>query len=273
MKILILGATGMLGQALVPEGLKRGHEMVTKRVDLTDSPELIRHLHSENPDVVINAAAMTDLSACEEDPTLAHLVNVAPLETISAYMGEMNIRPKLIQISSDQAVEPLNQYALSKRLAEEVCGEDALIVRTNIVGFRGHGRPTFAEWAIEVIENDLPVTLFNDYYTSSIDVWAFSDILFDLIERYPTIWGRINIASRNTSTKQEFIEALARRLKKWPSHSQSASIDSIQPRRPKYCGLDVTHVETLLGRMMPSMDEVVNAIVERRNLYVRTDCS
>jgi len=136
MKIIVLGASGMLGQALMAEGKARGYDVIGDRVDITQYALLNRHIKSHDPHYIINAAALTDLEACEQDLELAYKVNTSPIVDISNVVKYNNLRARLIQISSDQCQLPLNNYAISKRFAELLCPYDALIIRTNIVRLR-----------------------------------------------------------------------------------------------------------------------------------------
>jgi dTDP-4-dehydrorhamnose reductase len=260
MRIVVLGASGMLGQALMAEGQARGHNMIGNRVDVTDSTALILHLFVSEPDLIINSAAMTDLAACEADREQAHAVNSQPVLAVRRYI-EMTTRPvQMVQISSDQAESRLNVYAESKWLGELMMGGQGLIIRTNIVGLRGHGKPTFAEWAMDAIAEDAPMTLFDDYFSSSVDIWNFSQILFELLEARPDIRGLLNIASRTVSSKKEFIEALAAQMGKVLTRATVGSVDGLFPARPKNCGLDVEIIEMLLGREMPDLEQVVSSL-------------
>jgi dTDP-4-dehydrorhamnose reductase len=245
----------MLGQALMQEGERRGFEMIGGRVELRDTEALMAHVDYHQPDLIINAAAVTDIAACEESPGLAYEINTLPVLAI------IQGNTRLVQISTDRYSD--NVYAKTKQAAEDIAllKPDNLVVRTNIVGFRGHGKPTFAEWAIDVIETGKPVTLFDDFYARSIDVWSFSEILFDLLEL--DISGRIDIASREEVSKKQFVEALAAKIGK-PLNATVGSIKGLTPARLPHCTLDVSGVERLLRRPMPDLDDVVNSLVERR---------
>jgi dTDP-4-dehydrorhamnose reductase len=284
MRILVLGATGMLGQALMAEGQARGFDMqgaargrTNYWFDISKENTLAVCLDECQPDLIINAAANTDLKFCEENPGLAYETNARPL-SIMAEWAQQNQR-QLIHISTDHfytsgflhweegPVQLVNEYARSKYLAERLAltYSSSLVIRTNIVGFRGHGTPTFAEWAMAAIENQSSITMFDDFFTSSIDVWSFSTALFDLIEKRPGSCGLLNIASRQVASKKEFIEALAIRMGKTFINACVGSVQSISPKRATNCGLSVMRIENLLSRPMPDLNDVVNALVERRN--------
>ena len=91
MKILLTGASGLLGKALIEEvtddiqilSLARtnnphfNHDNLTQIiVDLSDEIELERIFSSEKPDIVIHAAAEGRVDVVQEDFLLGHKVNV-----------------------------------------------------------------------------------------------------------------------------------------------------------------------------------------------------
>ena len=66
MKILLTGATGMLGRAL-RENLSLEHEVIPLAhadLDITDLPATLSALGRSKPQVVIHAGAWTDVDGC-----------------------------------------------------------------------------------------------------------------------------------------------------------------------------------------------------------------
>lgn len=257
MRCLVLGATGMLGQALMAEGERRGFEMVGAArsgaqldLDITDADALYQVIKKQiKPDVVINAAAIASVERCEQAPHAALALHV----TAVAHLAKMS--PCLVQISTDQTGDGM--YARTKALGDSFAVDEGhLVVPTNIVGLRGHGEPTFLEWALGVIEGNLPAELYPDYFTSSIDVWHFAESLFDLIPSRPV--GRLNLAARESVSKEIFIRTLAERLGKRLTRAKSVS-----GVKPMDLTLDVSAAEALLGYRLPTTDEVIDRIVEK----------
>ena len=77
MKILITGSDGMLGHDLA-DVLKGKHELIlttSKTLDITDKDHVIDFVSSQKPDMLINAAAYTDVDGCEKNQELAYSVN------------------------------------------------------------------------------------------------------------------------------------------------------------------------------------------------------
>jgi dTDP-4-dehydrorhamnose reductase len=227
------------------------------------------------PSLVINAAAITDLSANEADPGAANDLHVR-LPGLLADWGRKRGTP-WVQVSTDHywndientlhveeaKVHPPNLYARSKRAGEKESLRDGgcLVLRTNIVGFRGRaGMPTFVEWALEALQRGEPFDAFTDVWASSIEVHQCAEALFDLVAMGAT--GLLNVASRESVSKADFIGALAQAGGYDPALLRRARRPNrLRPRRANAMGLDVSRVEALLARPLPTLDEVIGAIV------------
>jgi dTDP-4-dehydrorhamnose reductase len=148
MKLLIAGAAGQLGQALMQEAARRGLEAVATDVaqmDITDPQAVRRHLARHRPEVVVNAAAATRVDDLEADSDLALKVNGLGPRNLAVACRKLGL--KLVHISTDyvfdgakdgpyvewDATSPLSVYGQSKLLGEELVRQqcpDHFIVRT-----------------------------------------------------------------------------------------------------------------------------------------------
>jgi dTDP-4-dehydrorhamnose reductase len=281
--IAVLGSTGMLGQALCRVAGRRGLNVVgvarqgsTHCVDATNALALRQALDIIAPRLIINASAQTSLDACERDPGAAYMVNAHVVATLADYCTVKGL--KLVQISTDHyftgdadrlhseesPVRLLNEYARSKYVGEAFANTcpDSLILRTNLVGFRAWpDRPTFVEWAISALASGERMTLFEDFYTSSLDVFSFSEALFDLIEQ--NAHGLLNLAARESTSKAHFLLKLAEALKLSSTHCRMGSVRAIAGvPRAESLGLDVSRAEALLGWSLPDPDAVIASLVE-----------
>ena len=283
MTIVVVGATGMLGQALLREGARRGNKPIglARRdadydVNITDSEKLARTLEQIRPVMLINTAAVTSIDGCEHDSSLAYDVNaraVAIMANVCAKMGTY-----LVQISTDHyyvndraakheetaPIHLVNEYARTKYAGEAfaLTCPGSLVVRTNIVGFRGKGQPTFIEWAIASLQSGERMTLFDDFFASSIHVDGCASALFDLFPRNVT--GILNVAAREVCSKKELICLLAEKLGIELSNTKTGSVSTLSDtRRAESLGLNVDKAERLLGYELPTMQEVIDALVRR----------
>src|SRR5688572_18501761 len=140
--------------------------------DLAKPGELFKMTRSVSPDIVIHAAAMTNVDECERDPALAHRVNGESVAELVRYCGER--AAKLVHISTDAVFDgttnadyteddkaaPVNAYGLAKLEGERWATQlpQALVLRTNIFGWR-HGRGGgLAEWLLSGLREGRAMT-------------------------------------------------------------------------------------------------------------------
>jgi dTDP-4-dehydrorhamnose reductase len=159
MKILITGAAGQLGRALLEEAGRLGWEAVAtdlEELDITDAGSVGEQLRRVKPGALINAAAATRVDDLEGDPDLAISVNALGPRNLAVACRRLGI--KIVHISSDYVFDgtkagpylewdspnPLSVYGLSKLLGEEWVRQqcpDHFIVRT--AWLYGTGGPNF----------------------------------------------------------------------------------------------------------------------------------
>ena len=68
MRILVTGARGLVGRALVEHCLASGDEVFSydhQSLDIADEDAVEKTIVRERPDAVINCAAWTDVDGCE----------------------------------------------------------------------------------------------------------------------------------------------------------------------------------------------------------------
>src|SRR5881275_2379583 len=100
MRVLIFGATGMLGKALMRRW--SGAEVVGLRSSHADIgvPEQVSSAVNQGmPDWIVLGAAYTDVDGCEINPTLAAAVNTQGAANVAKAAG--NSRAKLLFVSTD----------------------------------------------------------------------------------------------------------------------------------------------------------------------------
>lgn len=155
-KVLIIGAKGMLGQELVRcfSAEEKFEVLAWDRddVDITDEVQLEKKIVSENPDVIINAAAYNAVDKAEEDEkefALAKKMNAeAPKKlaqiakkidaTFVQYVTDYLFDGKRGEYAEDAEVSPISNYGISKAMGEknvqEVGGKFYLIRISKLFG-------------------------------------------------------------------------------------------------------------------------------------------
>ena len=279
--ILIFGSTGLFGQALVSVAAARGLSVtgaarhgVDVTVDISDDASVGDVIDRVRPAMVINAAAIIDIGQCQQEPERAWAINARAPGVIAEHAARIGARP--IYISTDHyfsgdgdrrhsETDPvcfMNEYARTKFAGEAMVMAQAggLVVRTNILGFRGWERRTFAEWALDAVLEDRPVTLFEDSFISAIDVGRAAGSILDLADHGAQ--GLFNVGCRDVYSKKRLIEELAVRYGRRLTQARTGSVSELPVRRAESLGLDVSKAESLLGYPMPDLPEVLDAIIE-----------
>lgn len=130
-RVLILGARGMLGSELVRTFSDTDMIAWDKEVDITDAKNLQAQLEKAQPDVIINAAAWTDVEAAEDHEEDATKVNGAAVGTLAEYCATNAILfchvssswvfdgKKQERYVEDDQPHPLTAYGRSKLNGEE----------------------------------------------------------------------------------------------------------------------------------------------------------
>jgi dTDP-4-dehydrorhamnose reductase len=283
MKVLILGSTGMLGTALVRAGRARGLEVFGAArkdapilLDLLDDAQIRAVIEILSPEAIINAAGLTSIAECESQPGLAYRLNARAVHVAGRIAAQR--KTWFIHISTDHyfigdrdkrhdesaPVSLANEYARTKYAGELFALMDpgALVVRTNIMGFRGKSRPpSFLDWLLGAVEKDSNITAFDDFFTSSIHVSQLAQAIFDLFPIRPC--GVLNIASSDVFSKKAFIELLMAKLGRPASLVTTGSILSAPGvKRAESLGLDVRKAESILSRPLPTLVQVAEAVVQ-----------
>jgi dTDP-4-dehydrorhamnose reductase len=204
-RLLVVGSGGRLGAILVAQAAARGATVVGAAhrptlpcelaVDTTDPATLEAVFAAARPDVVIDAAAMTDVDGCERDPETAMRVNGVGAGTIarcSAAVGALHLHvgTDFVFGGSGAApyferdpLDPVNAYGRSKAAGEvavRAAAPAAIVARTAWVygGARKHFPETILRLlatreTIEVVEDERGCpTLVDHLATALLDVVA-----------------------------------------------------------------------------------------------------
>lgn len=148
MKVFLTGGTGQVGAAFAAALPGTVERVAPPRasVDLSRPDTLAAALRAAAPDVIVNAAAMTDVERAEREPALAHTINAEAVAVLAAAARDRDAL--LIHFSTDyvfdgrkpgpyvetDAPAPLNAYGASKLAGEaaiRASGARHLILRTS----------------------------------------------------------------------------------------------------------------------------------------------
>jgi len=288
MRLLITGASGLLGSNLVLAAVDAGHQVfatsLTKPIhlsnvgwraaDLTTPEENAALMNAAEPDWVIHCAAATDVDQCEADQAWAFELNRDMARNVaeaSREAGAIHVHISTDAVfdggqgshaESDEAT-PINTYGLSKLEGEQAvvdANPQAAIVRTNIYGWSPPGRTSLAEWFLAHLRQGKPTPGFADIQINPLLANQLSALLLDVLAA--GLSGIYHIASRDSVTKYELGARLADVFELdadliQPTESEQAGLKAA---RPKDLSLEVGKIERDLGVQMPNVNDGVMSL-------------
>jgi dTDP-4-dehydrorhamnose reductase len=263
-RTLIFGGTGMLGKALVREGRRRGFPVLGlshAQADIRDHDRLAEWVDTFRPELVINAAAYTQVDRCESERALAVAVNGTAAGTVAAVAARAGAR--LLHVSTDYVFDgtgstpyreddptaPLSVYGESKLAGEQAVlagPSSALVVRTSWLF--GPGGPNFVSTMVGLIARGaVPLRVVDDQLGAPTSTLSLARALFDLAPL--PLAGVVHYRDREPVTWYAFAREIARL---WSGRVEVIPIttsDMPRPaRRPAFSVLDVGRFESAAGR-------------------------
>jgi dTDP-4-dehydrorhamnose reductase len=281
-KILVTGASGLLGSSLVEHLRRCDYSVVTHAhktqadfmFDLSDLKKTNQMLGQIQPSLIINLVGLTNVDTCEEWVNLAYLANVRSVESLVRWISSTDNSCHLIHISTDHVYDGeglntedevviVNNYSFSKYAGELAAScVPSTILRTNFVG-RSHvnHRQSFTDWIYKSIILGKPIELLNDVFFSPLSI-DFLVRMIELVSKKLPI-GIYNLGSHNGMSKASFAFALAECLE-LPTVNMSR-IDTSQAKfiktyRPKNMCMDITKFENTLNIKLPELSELIQQI-------------
>jgi len=280
MKILVTGATGLLGGRLVPYLKSEGHEVVAQgfsqsadfNIDLCLSNETYEFLQELKPDLIIHLVCLSNVDLCEKDKNLAYRLNVLTTENI-VYWIESNRDSKLVYVSTDHVydgknihleneVTIKNTYAFSKYCAEIVATKvNALVLRVNFFGKSNtSGRSSFSDWVISALKNNDEIVLLTDVYVNPLSIDTLQKMI--LMSSLSDKAGIYNLGSKGGISKRDFAHLVASRLNLNLANAKDGvqSDLNLTALRPSNMVMNVTKFEETFNVKLPTIEsEILNA--------------
>lgn len=283
MRVLLTGASGLFGANALLQYADRfdliaavhRHQIIgtlgpaSLALDITQPAAVLEAFRRARPDVVLHAAAMTNVDACEERPAQAEQLNVRGAESVAR--AAHAVGAWLIALSTDYVFDgargryteedrpnPLGVYARTKWLGEQAVAAHcprATVVRTTLYGWNAQPKQSFAERALEGVSGGQSgggVTAFTDMFWSPILANDLADALVALIKQ-PTP-GIFHVAGRERVSRYEFARAVAVTFGQDPDAVRPGRLAEAQLKAPRPAdgSLAVAKFERTFGATLPT---------------------
>jgi dTDP-4-dehydrorhamnose reductase len=247
MRILIIGANGMLGKDLAEDW--KGDVIIpadSRDADIREINQVRKLVTQQRPDWIILTAAYTDVDGSERNPDLAFAVNRDGTRNVSVVAHELGV--KLCYLSTDYVfdgasnrpyepddpVHPLNAYGASKAAGERAVQEEAgpwLILRTSWLF--GAARVSFPEKILEAANSQPELKVVADQTGSPTYTKDLASAIRELVRL--DAHGILNITNSGTCSWFEFAkETLQRAGRSTPVFPITSAEAGRPARRPAY---------------------------------------
>ncbi|MBK9125390.1 MAG: dTDP-4-dehydrorhamnose reductase [Chloroflexi bacterium] len=280
-RILITGVTGRLGSRLA-HLLDNGSNTVMgfdqPALDITDWATVRQVIVNAHPDIVVNAAAMTDVDGCARDPALAHRVNGLGAGNVAA--AAYAARALIVHISTNEVFDgssarpyreydspcPINHYGESKWAGEQAVirvNPRHVIVRT--AWLFSHGGRNFIHAILGAAQAGKPLRVVCDEIANPTYNNDLADAIIALAQtERPGIYHLVNegAATRN---------AFARRILDRSGYADTPIAPILRAQWPRpstppaHAALDNTAAASLGVRLRP-WQTALDSFLEREGL-------
>ena len=277
MRVLVLGATGLLGRVLLEEWSANEVTGIGSRdVDVRDRSQLHACFALLRPECAVLAAAYTDVDGCERNPKLAHDVNCIGAANVAHECREVG--SQLLFVSTDYVFDgrtsvpydtyddlnPLSVYGQSKADAERVVHEvlpHACIARTSWL-FGANGR-SFPNTILEAARKGRKLSVVDD----EIGGPTYNRDLARAIVKLCTVGGQgiVHASNSGSCSWHQFACHLlqAAGFADVPVEAIRAEHLSRPASRPKHSVLSLSSLEAYGIQMRPWQDTIADYLRER----------
>jgi len=217
MKILLLGHKGMLGIDLLTQ-MRLHHEVVgmdQDEIDITSAADCAKAIEDTAPQIIINAAAYTNVDGCETAKEECFAVNAEAVKNIAEACRNKYIR--IVHFSTDYVFngngsapykedddcDPINTYGASKLAGEQylqALAQNYIIIRT--AWLYGANGKNFVRTILEKAKTAPKLTVVDDQIGSPTHTKDLAAAVDHLIEK--SAQGIFHVTNRGSCSWYQF---------------------------------------------------------------------
>jgi len=284
-RILITGASGLLGINLAMEAM-REHEVIgvdrgklksapfqVLQADLLHMDTLDSVFDSARPDALINCAALANLEECEQHPERARILNAEMPGELADVCAQRNI--SFIHLSTDAVFDgtkvgayteedqpnPQGVYSQSKLDGERAVRQanpQAIIARVNFFGWSLTNSRSLGEFFVNNLSAEKPVNGFTDVIFCPMLVNHTARLLLDMLEK--KLGGLYHVVGAQPMSKYQFGLEVARKFGLNESLISPKSVEGsgLTAKRSHNLWLSIHKLSTDLGGEIPNFSTGLN---------------
>jgi dTDP-4-dehydrorhamnose reductase len=236
-KALIFGSNGLLGQSMVrrfaPEfdiigasiesdNYNENIEMSYQQIDMAIRSDMHDFLADQQPDLILNAAAYTNVDKCEIEREQCWNANVRAVENIVD--SSLNSKTILVHLSTDYVFDgnnppyrekdipnPRGNYARSKMASENIVRAshfEYMIIRTQVLYGTGNCiGPNFVTWTIDQLKNNKKIDIVIDQIGNPTYNHDVSEAIYRLLKSKN--YGMFHVSGSESISRYDFAIKIA----------------------------------------------------------------
>lgn len=285
MKIVLFGKDGQLGQALQAIVWPQDVILIAlgRETANLEQPESLRKIIADiNPDIIINAAAYTQVDKAEEEYDLAHTINAVAPSVLAEEASK--IGAWLIHYSTDYVFDgqkqgaytetdttaPLSSYGRTKRDGDEaisLCHDKYIIFRI-CWSYSQYGQ-NFAKTMLNLAQTREQLKIVSDQIGAPTNAMMIAKVTGQMIERInqnPIAAGIYNLSATGSVNWHDYAKTLIRTAREegLPIVVKDDGLIPVLAKdygakaiRPQNSCLDTSKLCSTLGINLPNWEEDV----------------
>ena len=292
MRLLVTGASGLLGLNLSLVAASQGHEVTglvnsrslrdvpfdVRQVDLLNTDSALVAVEAGRPEAIEHCAAVANINAAEQQPDLAMRLNAEVPGRLAEASAGWGI--PFVHISTDAVFDgqrggyteednthPLSVYARTKLAGEQAVrssNPDALIVRTVFYGWSLSGKRSLAEFFFNRLNAGEPFQGFSDTLFCPLYVEDLASTILEMLSR--SLTGTYHVVAPESLSKYEFGVRVARLFGFNPDLITPIQARDLERGAARSLNLTLSpaKVQDSLGHSLPAVDEGLARFYRRR---------
>jgi dTDP-4-dehydrorhamnose reductase len=283
-RIAVIGKNGRLGAALCRALADTYNVLPFGRQELDLAKPVREQLEGTEFDLLINAAAATNVDWCEQHEADADRVNARAVAELGMLCADRGVR--CLHVSTDYVFDglashayreedpatPISVYGKTKRLGEELLlrtGPVHLVIRVSWVF--GPEKPSFVDWALDQALNRETVSAIDDKVSSPTYTLDFGQWIRPLLFEFP-IGGVLHLCNSGGCSWREYaqwaIDVARQEGVRFKTHEvQPITLDSMTTflaSRPVYTVLATGKFSETTGLSVRPWREAVRDFVQKK---------
>jgi dTDP-4-dehydrorhamnose reductase len=286
MKSLVVGASGMVGQAFMKELANSSIPSVGTYhtrpkedllyLDITDREATVQLLTKVKPDFLIQTAAQPNVDYCEDHREEAWKTNVSGTENLARACMPLGVKHVLISTdyvfdgnagpyAEDDAVNPINYYGLTKVESEMAVRKlsNHLIIRTGVVFDADRDSKNFALRVVNELSAERSLKAPLDQVGNPTLASNLAACTIELAQKDKL--GIYHVAGRDIMARSDFAYLVCRKFRLDERLIQPVASEELnqKARRPKKLGLKTEKASKELDTRLLSADAAVEIFHQR----------